>query len=224
MVCLIIWFIRRESIQESQGARQSSWRKGRLHPNSTVCFHDCSFQGKGRALYVNKVEPIFLAAGCTLDVTCTSQFQGMLASRSLTYYHTDTTHSGHAIEIAREMKLGYDALVTVSGDGLIHEVLNGMNQHEHRDQAFCIPIAPIPTGSGNGLSLNLLGLQEGLDICAAALNVLKGVLCRSFLTSESLNIGIRTTIENRSIFVHTRRSLPNIIHVTNYWNNRRSRY
>lgn len=112
-------------------------------------------KGKGIALYVSKVEPILLAAGCTLDVTY-------------------TTHNGHAIEIAREMNLGYDALVIVSGDGLIHEVLNGIDQHEHRDKAFCIPIAPIPTGSGNGMSLNLLGLQDGLDVCAAALNVLKG--------------------------------------------------
>jgi sphingosine kinase len=104
----------------------------------------------------------------------------MLASHSLMDFHTDTTHNGHAIEIAREMNLGYDALVIVSGDGLIHEVLNGINQHEHRDKAFCIPIAPIPTGSGNGMSLNLLGLQDGLDVCAAALNVLKGLFCWSF--------------------------------------------
>jgi sphingosine kinase len=137
-------------------------------------------KGKGRALYVNKVEPIFLAAGCTLDVTY-------------------TTHSGHAIEIAREMKLGYDALVTVSGDGLIHEVLNGMNQHEHRDQAFCIPIAPIPTGSGNGLSLNLLGLQEGLDICAAALNVLKGQPLKTDLFSFTQGDRCRISFMSQTI-------------------------
>lgn len=130
-----------------QGANPSKNLKVLVNPHGG--------KGKGRALYVSKVEPILLAAGCTLDITY-------------------TTHSGHAIEIAREMKLGYDALVTVSGDGLIHEVLNGINQHEHRDRAFCIPIAPIPTGSGNGMSLNLLGLQDGLDVCAATLNVLKG--------------------------------------------------
>ncbi|OAX44699.1 hypothetical protein K503DRAFT_706004 [Rhizopogon vinicolor AM-OR11-026] len=112
-------------------------------------------QGKARTTYASKVEPIFLATGCTLDVTY-------------------TTHSGHALELAREMKLEYDALVVVSGDGLIHEVLNGIYQHQHRDKAFCIPIAPIPTGSANAMSLNLLGLQDGLDPCAAALNVLKG--------------------------------------------------
>ncbi|KAG1891068.1 ATP-NAD kinase-like domain-containing protein [Suillus subluteus] len=136
--------------------------------------------GKGRALYVSKVEPILLAAGCILDVTY-------------------TTHSGHAIEIAREMKLGYDALVTVSGDGLIHEVLNGINQHEHRDQAFCIPIAPIPTGSGNGMSLNLLGLQDGLDVCAATLNVLKGQPLKTDLFSFTQGDRCRISFMSQTI-------------------------
>lgn len=81
------------------------------------------------------------------------------------------------------MKLGYDALVVVSGDGLIHEVLNGFYQHEQQHIAFSIPIAPIPTGSANAMSLNLLGLQDGLDVCAATLNALKGLSYRSFSKS-----------------------------------------
>jgi sphingosine kinase len=152
------------TIQNEDSMRAEKWCEALLlvayqganpSKNLKVLVNPHGGKGKGRALYLSKVEPVLLAAGCTLDVTY-------------------TTHGGHAIEIAREMKLGYDALVVVSGDGLIHEVLNGMDQHEHRDEAFCIPIAPIPTGSGNGMSLNLLGLQDGLDVCAAALNVLKG--------------------------------------------------
>lgn len=50
-------------------------------------------------------------------------------------------------------------MVTVSGDGLIHEVLNGFAEHADPLKAFSIPVAPIPTGSGNGLSLNLLGAE-----------------------------------------------------------------
>lgn len=57
------------------------------------------------------------------------------------------------------MALEYDALVSVSGDGLIHEVMNGFAQHPQSAEAFRIPIAPIPTGSGNGTSLNLLGIE-----------------------------------------------------------------
>jgi hypothetical protein len=57
------------------------------------------------------------------------------------------------------MDLNYDAVVTVSGDGLIHEVMNGFASHKNPIRVFAIPIAPIPTGSGNGLSLNLLGAE-----------------------------------------------------------------
>lgn len=73
--------------------------------------------------------------------------------------HIDTTHSKHAVEIVKELGLDYDVLVTLSGDGLIHEAMNGFALHAQSAQAFNIPVAPIPTGSGNGTSLNLLGLE-----------------------------------------------------------------
>lgn len=72
---------------------------------------------------------------------------------------TDTTHGKHATEIVKEISLDYDAIVTLSGDGLIHEVLNGLAQHAQSKEAFNIPIAPVPTGTGNGTSLNLLGVE-----------------------------------------------------------------
>ncbi|KAF9500827.1 hypothetical protein BDN71DRAFT_1381184 [Pleurotus eryngii] len=113
-------------------------------------------KGKGRAIFMQKVEPILRHAGCLLDVVY-------------------TTHSGHAYEIAKTLPLDqFDAIVTVSGDGLVHEVINGFGHHEHPVRALAIPIAPIPTGSGNGLSLNLLGLEAGFDVAEAALNVVKG--------------------------------------------------
>lgn len=61
------------------------------------------------------------------------------------------------------MDLEYDALVSVSGDGLIHEVMNGFAQHPLSAEAFKIPIAPIPAGSGNGTCLNLLGVKVRLS-------------------------------------------------------------
>jgi sphingosine kinase len=63
------------------------------------------------------------------------------------------------MEIAREMALDYDAVVILSGDGLTHEVFNGFAEHENPRDAFAIPLAPIPTGSGNGCCLSLLGLK-----------------------------------------------------------------
>lgn len=53
----------------------------------------------------------------------------------------------------------YDAVVTMSGDGLIHEVINGFAAHRDPIAALRTPIAPVPVGSANGMSLNLLGME-----------------------------------------------------------------
>jgi sphingosine kinase len=57
------------------------------------------------------------------------------------------------------MDLDYDCIVTLSGDGLIHEVLNGLAARPDAEKALNIPIAPIPTGSANGMCVNLLGIE-----------------------------------------------------------------
>ena len=64
------------------------------------------------------------------------------------------------MEIAKDLPLNkYDVVVTMSGDGLVHEVMNGFASHKDPIRALRIPIAPVPVGSGNGLSLNLLGME-----------------------------------------------------------------
>lgn len=74
-------------------------------------------------------------------------------------FRLDTVRQKHAYDIVKSLALQYDAIVTVSGDGLVHEVLNGFANHSDPKRAFAVPVAPIPTGSGNSLSLNLLGLE-----------------------------------------------------------------
>jgi sphingosine kinase len=71
-----------------------------------------------------------------------------------------TEYSGHAVKIASDISLDeIDAVVPVSGDGILHELINGFAQHKEPLKALRIPIAPIPAGSGNGISLNLLGIK-----------------------------------------------------------------
>ncbi|GBE83571.1 ATP-NAD kinase-like domain-containing protein [Sparassis latifolia] len=114
--------------------------------------------GSGNAVsnYSKKVEPVLRASRCLVDVTFTRD-------------------RGHATEIVKELPLDdFDAIVTVSGDGLIHEVMNGFAARADAEKAFRTPVAPIPCGSGNGLSLDLLGIQDGSDVFAAALNAVKG--------------------------------------------------
>ncbi|KAJ3568590.1 hypothetical protein NP233_g5609 [Leucocoprinus birnbaumii] len=152
------------AVYEGHGIQRSRRLRVLVNPNGGV--------RKGSFIFSRIVEPIFRAARCQLHVT-------------------HTTHNGHAHDIAKDLATNYDAVVTVSGDGLIHEVLNGFAEHADPLKAFSIPVAPIPTGSGNGLSLNLLGAQvsilrasqpkkrshvpqHGFDVTRAALNVIKG--------------------------------------------------
>ncbi|KAI0374974.1 hypothetical protein BV20DRAFT_405217 [Pilatotrama ljubarskyi] len=112
--------------------------------------------GKAVALYRKKIEPIFRAARCDIDVTFTSRGK-------------------QAQEIVQDLPLDkYDAVVIMSGDGLIHEVFNGFAAHAQPSKAFRVPVTPIPSGSGNALAINLMGLDDARDISVAALNAIKG--------------------------------------------------
>jgi sphingosine kinase len=58
-----------------------------------------------------------------------------------------TKHSGHAKDILKDLDLNsYDAIVTVSGDGIIHEVINGLLSRDDAHE-IDIPIGVIPAGN-----------------------------------------------------------------------------
>eukprot|EP00039_Didymoeca_costata_P027604 m.18786 g.18786 ORF g.18786 m.18786 type:complete len:567 (-) comp6400_c0_seq1:150-1850(-) len=85
-----------------------------------------------------------------------------------------TTHAGHALEHVRDMESldAYDAIVTVSGDGLLHECLNGVMQR--KDWQECvkkIPFGIIPAGSGNAMA-KTIDVPEPI---AATHNLIKGI-------------------------------------------------
>ncbi|EJD02318.1 uncharacterized protein FOMMEDRAFT_168804 [Fomitiporia mediterranea MF3/22] len=124
-------------------------------------------RGKARQIYEKTVEPIFRAARCSIDTTFTERAK-------------------HALELAKELSLEYDALVLLSGDGLLHEVYNGFSEHKDPLGAFAIPVAPIPTGSANGMALNILGLEDGFDVAIACLNAIKGKQMKQDIFSITL--------------------------------------
>ncbi len=70
---------------------------------------------------------------------------------------TDTEYRGHMTSIAKDLDFKYDAIVVLSGDGGVHEVLNGLAQRPDGRKALTIPIAQIPTGSANALCVNVFG-------------------------------------------------------------------
>ncbi|RAL08232.1 putative sphingosine kinase [Aspergillus homomorphus CBS 101889] len=99
--------------------------------------------------------PIFAAAHCQVDVE-------------------ETRYKGHAIEIAEKIDLAaYDAIVCCSGDGLPHEVFNGLAKRADALKALTtMAVAMVPCGSGNAMAWNLFGTD---NVSLAALAIVKGV-------------------------------------------------
>ncbi|THV77358.1 sphingoid long chain base kinase 4 [Aureobasidium pullulans] len=112
-------------------------------------------QGAARKLYASEVEPLLRAAGCEIDAQ-------------------ETTHSGHAVEIARQLNVdAYDVVACASGDGLPHEVFNGLAQQQKPRRALRkVAVVQLPCGSGNAMSINLNGTNSP---SFAALAIVKGL-------------------------------------------------
>ncbi|KAH2343745.1 hypothetical protein KXV29_001531 [Aspergillus fumigatus] len=115
------------------------------------------FGGKGIAsrLYHQYAAPILAAAHCVVEVE-------------------ETTHGGHATEIAEQIDIdAYDAIVCCSGDGLPYEVFNGLAKKPNAREALSkLAVAMIPGGSGNAMAWNLCGTGS---VSVAALAIVKGV-------------------------------------------------
>lgn len=92
------------------------------------------------------------------------------------YTAITTTTPGHAYEHVKSMDLeSCDAIIIISGDGLVHEVWNGLALRPDAERALALPIGHIPGGSGNGLVKSVLdNLGEGYGILDAAFCIAKG--------------------------------------------------
>lgn len=84
----------------------------------------------------------------------------------------ETTHAGHAREIARDEDLtGVDVLCAIGGDGTLHELSNGFLA---REQPCDTVLGFIPGGSGNSLMAHL----GTWDVTEAAERIARGEVCR----------------------------------------------
>lgn len=114
------------------------------------------FGGKGTAakIFEKDARPLLEAARCELDVY-------------------QTTKQGEAVDIARELDINaYDAIVCCSGDGIPHEVFNGLGQRKDAQLALRkMAVAQLPGGSGNAMCINLTGTNSA---SVAALSIIKG--------------------------------------------------
>ncbi|CAG8826283.1 5973_t:CDS:2 [Gigaspora margarita] len=125
----------------------TSWTKSHLK----VFINPFSGTGKATKVFNNEIKPIFDAAGCTYDITITK-------------------YINNARDIMQTIDLKpYDAIVGVSGDGIIHEIINGLLTRENLNDVT-IPIGVIPAGSGNALNICLHGeavcVPMKIDVCS----------------------------------------------------------
>lgn len=82
------------------------------------------------------------------------------------YEFVTTDYYRHATDIARELDISkYDCIVCASGDGIPHEVINGLYEREDRVELFNkLALAQLPCGSGNALSFSCLGTADPKEL------------------------------------------------------------
>lgn len=148
----------------------------KVHKRLLVLINPFGGQGKAKEIFEYHVRPIFQAAKC--EVTVKSKSKKIIRNVSLHCFFLllDTQRQGHAIDIAKELDIdAYDAVVTVSGDGVVHEVINGfLARSDAKNVMKKITLGIIPGGTGNSLIISILGEKRGFDPVYTALQVIKG--------------------------------------------------
>ncbi|KAM9309661.1 sphingosine kinase 2 [Pholidichthys leucotaenia] len=96
---------------------------------------------------------------------CQTHILPMIREANISYNLIQTERQNHARELIREISLPeWDGIVIVSGDGLLHEVINGLMERPDWEQAIRTPVGILPCGSGNALA-GSINHHAGYDMC-----------------------------------------------------------
>ncbi|XP_061030214.1 sphingosine kinase 2 isoform X4 [Eubalaena glacialis] len=84
---------------------------------------------------------------------CKNHVLPMISEAGLSFNLIQTERHNHARELVQGLSLSeWDGIVTVSGDGLLYEVLNGLLERPDWEEAVKTPVGILPCGSGNALA------------------------------------------------------------------------
>jgi len=118
--------------------------------------------GSGRAVNVfnNQVLPILNESGIAFEMELTNR-------------------ANHGRELVATSDLSrWRAIVTISGDGLFHEVLNGIFERDDWMDACKLPLGVIPGGTGNGLARTIqFENNESEEDCLVRQATLRAIRC-----------------------------------------------
>ncbi|CAG8442156.1 3062_t:CDS:2 [Dentiscutata heterogama] len=140
----------------TKSVKNAVYKNAKPSKHLKIFINPFSGTGKASKVFDNEIKPIFDAAGCTYDITITK-------------------YINNAREIMQTIDLKpFDVIVGISGDGIIHEIINGLLVRENINDAT-IPIGVIPAGSGNALNICLQGEAVYKSLQHSALTIIKGV-------------------------------------------------
>ncbi|KAL2084895.1 hypothetical protein ACEWY4_020413 [Coilia grayii] len=96
---------------------------------------------------------------------CQTHILPMIREANISYNLIQTERQNHAKELIREISLSeWDGIIIVSGDGLLHEVINGLMERSDWETAIKTPVGILPCGSGNALA-GSVNHYAGYDMC-----------------------------------------------------------
>jgi sphingosine kinase len=132
-----------------------AYGKAQRQKRTKVLVNPHSGKGSAEKWYRRDIEPLLKAARCHIDMA-------------------KTKYRGEAIDIAERIDIeAFDVVAACSGDGLPHEIFNGLGKRADAKKALAkIAVVNIPCGSGNAMSWNLNGTDS---TSLATLAVIKGV-------------------------------------------------
>uniref|UniRef100_A0A8B9JA09 sphingosine kinase n=1 Tax=Astyanax mexicanus TaxID=7994 RepID=A0A8B9JA09_ASTMX len=128
----------------------------------------------------------------------TGPIHRMLTEAAVPHTLITTDYQNHARELVRNADLSqWSAIVILSGDGLLFEVINGLMEREDWEEAIQTPLGILPGGSGNAVAASVhhyteAGAVFGEDLLLSCGFVLcKGLVCPMDLLSVRLSSGPR---------------------------------
>lgn len=117
-----------------------------------------------------------------------NHIQHMLNEAGVTHTLVITERQNHARELVKEADLSqWDALVIMSGDGLLYEVINGLLDRPDWEEAVRTPLGILPGGSGNAMAASIHHYSGAPPVFSEELLLSCGfLLCQRLVTRMDL--------------------------------------